>query len=410
MNILSATFYVSFLLVICFCKPTTKPLRKQNKKYDIAMNCPILCSLFKHIQCDNPSCEMVDWNLQNNFTSNKIVLSYGHNGLGNQFYQHSFALSVANAIGARLLVAKIPPTLYLANKEPRHTDVAFELVTQMIPSSNLYENLPMDSYLRKLCTYEAYFLGDRPKDIKNGVGSEASFDKLIQLLSDDQPRCLKLVGYFQEQPLCKYKLRHVWSLEKVLSSQSSVNYTEIVHIAPLQTSSAKSNRDQSSAQNTQHGITYWDWFNETEHSYGLQRPARGHGHSQKPTEFHGGQVLNITHLFEPVIASMSEVLANQYVPRPMDVCIYLRCLPKHYHMNAPLYYDTLLGSMQYDRVIIFENPQCHHPLEADHTVANVRKHLYSTKGIKGSRCVCYVCAVCLQFLDVSSITSCFFGT
>ena len=43
----------------------------------------------------------------------RIVLSYGHNGLGNQLYQHSFAYSVAKSLKAKLYIQLIPPELYV---------------------------------------------------------------------------------------------------------------------------------------------------------------------------------------------------------------------------------------------------------------------------------------------------------
>ena len=43
----------------------------------------------------------------------RVVLSYGHNGLGNQIYQHSFAYSVAKSLKAKLYLQVIPPELYV---------------------------------------------------------------------------------------------------------------------------------------------------------------------------------------------------------------------------------------------------------------------------------------------------------
>ena len=43
----------------------------------------------------------------------RVVLSYGHNGLGNQLYQHSFAYSVAMSLKAKLYIQLIQPELYV---------------------------------------------------------------------------------------------------------------------------------------------------------------------------------------------------------------------------------------------------------------------------------------------------------
>ena len=45
-----------------------------------------------------------------------VVLSYGHNGLGNQLYQHSFAYSVAMSLKAKLYIQLIPPELYVGKR------------------------------------------------------------------------------------------------------------------------------------------------------------------------------------------------------------------------------------------------------------------------------------------------------
>ena len=45
-----------------------------------------------------------------------VVLSYGHNGFGNQLYQHSFAYSVAMSLKAKLYIQLIPPELYVGKR------------------------------------------------------------------------------------------------------------------------------------------------------------------------------------------------------------------------------------------------------------------------------------------------------
>ena len=46
----------------------------------------------------------------------RVVLSYGHNGLGNQLYQHAFAYSVAMSLNAKLYIQLIPPELYVGKR------------------------------------------------------------------------------------------------------------------------------------------------------------------------------------------------------------------------------------------------------------------------------------------------------
>jgi hypothetical protein len=72
--------------------------------------------------CAEPTCTWDDWqsalsginntfSLKNSVNYTRIVLSYGHNGFGNQLWQHSVAFMIAEAMKARLLIAMIPDTL-----------------------------------------------------------------------------------------------------------------------------------------------------------------------------------------------------------------------------------------------------------------------------------------------------------
>jgi hypothetical protein len=72
--------------------------------------------------CAEPTCTWDDWqsalsginnsfSLKNAANYTRIVLSYGHNGFGNQLWQHSVAFMIAEAMKSRLLIGMIPDTL-----------------------------------------------------------------------------------------------------------------------------------------------------------------------------------------------------------------------------------------------------------------------------------------------------------
>lgn len=45
-------------------------------------------------------------------------------------------------------------------------------------------------------------------------------------------------------------------------------------------------------------------------------------------------------------------------PGDNDISIYLRCLPRHYHFNDKHYYETILNGTNYDRIWLFQAPDC----------------------------------------------------
>jgi hypothetical protein len=45
-------------------------------------------------------------------------------------------------------------------------------------------------------------------------------------------------------------------------------------------------------------------------------------------------------------------------PGPNDVSIYLRCVPRHYFFNERHFYETILNNTKFDRVWLFQAPEC----------------------------------------------------
>ena len=89
-------------------------------------------------ECDHPTCGWDDWNtaLQetktkipvNDTKSNlhvatkqRIVLSYSHNGFGNQLWEHTVAFMVAEGLKAKLMIGIIPDYLCFDGATPPNT-------------------------------------------------------------------------------------------------------------------------------------------------------------------------------------------------------------------------------------------------------------------------------------------------
>lgn len=83
---------------------------------------------------------------------------------------------------------------------------------RMLPKEFQYELLPEDSNIRTLCDTESFYIADRPIDWRNKNYSANFKYNLVDLINDRNPRCLKLVGYFQNLPLCKIILLSHFSI------------------------------------------------------------------------------------------------------------------------------------------------------------------------------------------------------
>eukprot|EP01032_Pedospumella_encystans_P013095 gene13095-15097_t len=58
--------------------------------------------------CGEPSCNWDDWNdasaSKEVAKKERVVLSYGHNGFGNQLWEHSVAFMIAESLKAKLMI------------------------------------------------------------------------------------------------------------------------------------------------------------------------------------------------------------------------------------------------------------------------------------------------------------------
>lgn len=166
--------------------------------------------------CGLPTCHWDSWNDALNFDSKKakrerIVLSFAHNGFGNQLWEHSVAFMVAESLKARLLIAIIPDSLSPNGYLPPNTWTGFNAMERLLPSEFVYENLPSDSPVRTICDKEEFYVSDRPIDWRNQNYSRNFKSQMYDLLNDEKPRCLRMVGYFQNLPLCADDARRLWT-------------------------------------------------------------------------------------------------------------------------------------------------------------------------------------------------------
>lgn len=172
--------------------------------------------------CGEPQCHFPTWNadrlnrkpLTDKVTPGvheRVVLSYSHNGFGNQLWEHNFAFMLAQSLNATLLVDVLAEEHRPDGMMPQNTWQGYDTMKRLLPPELLFENLPKDSYTRKLCDEEKFVLADRPRDWRNREYSTSFKSKLSDLIVDPKPRCLKVMGYFQNLPLCYSDAKALWT-------------------------------------------------------------------------------------------------------------------------------------------------------------------------------------------------------
>lgn len=379
-----------------------------------------------------------------NTTNNKIILSYSHNGLGNQMWEHSFAFNVAASLGARLFVALLPPALYPRAVYPENTNSTYEVIKKIVPEEAQFELLPQDSRDRKVCDDEPYYLSDRPFDVRREPrGRMPSKRKIIEILSDTEPRCLRIVGFFQHALHCPQDARKMWSMDHLarrdllhdLSDAHEAHLHHRVHMKGHQNHKQQQHHHQQQQYHHQRHnettkseftVTVGAIYNSTSGALAFaagdveaadnrtgceEHPptakAAAAAETVKPDELPtlpletgdsaaaeavgskgataskgssavggSGSGSEQTGQEEEEVklddAFVREQLQNTHVeidgiaffkmqpiPGPDDVCIYMRCLPSHYHFNSNQYIRTVLSRMKYDHIVVFMHPNCY---------------------------------------------------
>jgi len=141
----------------------------------------------------------------------RVVLSYAHNGFGNQLWQHTVAFMIAESLRARLYIAAIPDQLAPNGVSPPNTWAGVNAMQKLLPTSFNYEILAMNASDKRLCDAESFFISDRPIDWRSKNYTSHFKSNLYELLRDNNPRCLKTLGYFQNYPICSEDLKRLWT-------------------------------------------------------------------------------------------------------------------------------------------------------------------------------------------------------
>lgn len=168
-----------------------------------------------HFDCEQPTCHWNSWQDAKDEKKNKdkerYVLSYGHNGFGNQLWQHTAAFMIAESLKAKLFIAQIPDALSPGGVSPPNTFTGMAAMERLLPKQFHYQHLPMDSPIRNVCDKELFYLSDRKPDWKNKNYSENFRSNVVSIVTDNKPRCIKMLGYFQSLPLCAEDARQLWT-------------------------------------------------------------------------------------------------------------------------------------------------------------------------------------------------------
>lgn len=168
-------------------------------------------------QCGKPTCSWNDWSEASDESKKKksakerYVISYAHNGFGNQLWEHSIAFMAAESLNARLLIAIIPDSLSPGGVLPPNTWSGMGAMERLLPKEFLYETLPENSTIRTVCDSEKFYISDRPKDWRDENYSKYFRGHFLNLIEDPKPRCLKMVGYFQNLPMCSDDVKRLWT-------------------------------------------------------------------------------------------------------------------------------------------------------------------------------------------------------
>lgn len=168
-----------------------------------------------HNDCEQPSCHWDSWQDAKEEKKNKekerYVVSYAHNGFGNQLWQHTVAFMVAESLKAKFYIAIIPDTLSPGGVTPPNTFNGMNAMERLLPKNFIYHLLPGNSTIRSICDQENFYLADRPYDWRNSTYSQGFKSNVANIITDKNPRCVKLLGYFQNYPFCHDDAKQLWT-------------------------------------------------------------------------------------------------------------------------------------------------------------------------------------------------------
>ena len=146
-----------------------------------------------------------------NVSGRKVVISIGHNGLGQELYQHYFAQRVAEEVHAYLFVSSWEE-IY-GHSRPDPNAARWQDLAAMDPLF-MWHNLPPDHPARTLCSEGNMSYSKRPVDIRSrGKGKDGhDFDARLRafLLPAGGTDCLITTGFFHHKETCADTVRRMW--------------------------------------------------------------------------------------------------------------------------------------------------------------------------------------------------------
>jgi hypothetical protein len=118
---------------------------------------------------------------------------------------------VAEAMKARLYIAILPESLCFDGVYPPHSWEGMNAMRALLPDEFEYDLLSANSSVKQLCEKESFVVMDRPRDWRNGTYANIFRSSLVDIITDPNPRCIKMIGYFQNLPLCADDARQLWT-------------------------------------------------------------------------------------------------------------------------------------------------------------------------------------------------------
>lgn len=130
----------------------------------------------------------------------KIVVSIGHNGFGNQLFQHTFAQNVAQFHGAAMYVTSMDITS-IGKRIPQNTVQGAQWATSIVDERLKWDLLPNDHFAKKTCSSKNATFHTRGVDFRSRYrnGTAIRHNLLAFLEPEGDISCLILVGYFQNK-------------------------------------------------------------------------------------------------------------------------------------------------------------------------------------------------------------------
>ena len=145
------------------------------------------------------------------FSDRKIVLSVGHNGFGNQMFQHYFGYSIARHMKARLYITSYD-RLKLDTWGAPNTGTGRDIMDWITDDEMNWDKLPLSHADRALCESGNMTYKMRPVDHRDSTKNITKFkEDLVSFLNPEgNIKCIITVGYFINRNPCARDVRGLW--------------------------------------------------------------------------------------------------------------------------------------------------------------------------------------------------------